>query len=69
MTDATALAQAADELREAARVHKRSAAASRQKARDLMQKADELEAFCRSAGITIQYKDTAERAESTNEQR
>ncbi|MBS3927095.1 MAG: hypothetical protein KGZ65_00120 [Sphingomonadales bacterium] len=54
MTDATAVAQAADELRAAARVHKRSAAASRQKARELMQKAEELEAFCRDAGITIQ---------------
>ena len=64
MTDATAAAQAVDELREAARVHKRSAAASRQKARDLMQKADELEEVCRAAGIAIKYHDTAERAES-----
>ncbi len=64
MNDATALAQAANELREAARVHKRSAAASRQKSRELMQKADELEAVCRAAGIAIKYQDTAERAES-----
>lgn len=66
--DATALAQAAGELREAARVHKRSAAASRQKARDLMQKAEELERICKAAGIPITYHDTAREAQSSHEQ-
>lgn len=67
-TDATAIAQAADGLRAAARVHKRSAAAHRQEARNLMQKADELEAVCKAAGIQIQYQDTAEGAKSNHEQ-
>lgn len=67
--DATALAQAADGLRAAARVHKRSAAAHRQEARNLMQKAEELEAVCRAAGIQIQYHDKAERAQSSDEHR
>lgn len=51
---ATALAKAAQQVHDAARVHKRSEFAHRRQARALMQTFDELQRICQQHGITIQ---------------
>lgn len=53
MSEATALAQAAQQVYDAARSHKRSEAFHRKQARTLMQSLDELRRNCLELGITV----------------
>ena len=61
---ASALAQARAQLKESARVHKRTANAHRRSLREVLQALERLETRCRDLGIELDLDDEAKEARS-----